>query len=79
MPGYVSKARQCFQNKMPDKPQCCPYKAPPKVYGASAKEKLPEEKPPALDKKWINLAQQVIGVCLYYSRAIPYMGRHERL
>ena len=55
---------------MPAKPVHSPYKAPRRVYGKAAKDTIKEDGSPKLDEKKVNLIQQVVGVCLYYGRAV---------
>ena len=68
--GYVSKLRQRFSYKMPKKPQHSPYRAPKKVYGAAAQDTILSDDLAKLNEDQIKLIQQVIGVCLYYGRAV---------
>ena len=70
MKGYVKKLRQRFNHKTPTKPVHSPYKATPKVYGADAQNTITEDTSPKLKDKDVNIVQQVVGVCLYYGRAI---------
>ena len=70
MKGYVTKLRQRFNHKMPSKPVHSPYKAAPKIYGADAQKTIIEDVSPKLTDKGINIVQQVVGICLYYGRAI---------
>ena len=55
---------------MPTKPQHSPYRAPKKVYGAAAQDTIVPDDSAKLNKEQIKLIQQVIGVCLYYGRAV---------
>ena len=55
---------------MPHTPQHRPYRAPEKVYGAAAQDAIPPDETAKLDDNKIKLTQQVIGVCLYYGRAV---------
>ena len=41
-----------------------------KIYGAATQNTIQENTSPNLSGKGINIVQQVIGVCLYYGRAI---------
>ena len=52
------------------KPVYSPYRAPKKVYGKEAQNTIKEDTSPKLDAKQINIIQQVVGVCLYYGRAV---------
>ena len=55
---------------MPHTPQHRPYRAPEKVYGAAAQDAIPPDETAKLDEEKIKLIQQVIGVYLYYGRAV---------
>ena len=70
MVGYVTKLRQSFNHKMPSRPVHSPYRAPKKVYGKTAQDTIKEDKSPKLSDKEVNIVQQVVGVCLYYGRAV---------
>ena len=70
MNGYTSKLRQRFSHKMPKKPQHSPYRAPKKVYGTAAQDTIVLDDSAKLNDNQITLIQQVIGVCLYYGRAV---------
>ena len=70
MKGYVTKLRQRFNHKTPLKPVHSPCKAAPKIYGADAQNAIKEDVAPKLIDKGINIVQQVVGICLYYGRAM---------
>ena len=70
MQGYVAKLRQRFNHKAPSKPVHSPYKAPKRVYGKDAQNAIPEDDTPELDDEKVNLIQQIVGVCMYYGRAV---------
>ena len=70
MNGYVRKLRQSFSHKMPQKTQHSSYRAPKKVYGAVAQDTIVPDDSAKLNEDQIKLIQQVIGVCLYYGRAV---------
>merc|ERR1712194_851263 len=55
---------------MPMKQQHSPYRAPKKVYGAAAQDTIVPDDSTELNDDQIKLIQQVIGVCLYYGRAV---------
>ena len=70
MPGYVRKALVRFQHPVPKKPEHQPYESAKPAYGAKvqyAKEVLDSPKLNKEDKKFV---QQVIGVFLFYGRAV---------
>ena len=70
MSGYVSKLRTRFNHRLPRKPVHSPYKARPKVFGGAAPYILEDIESPKLNEEGFNLIQQVIGVCVYYARAV---------
>jgi hypothetical protein len=70
MNGYVSNLRQRFSHKMPKPPQCSPYNAHKKVYGAAAQNTIVPDDTAKLNDEQIKLIKQVIGVCLYYDRVV---------
>ena len=55
---------------MPKVPQHSPYKAPEKVYGATAQDIIVPDDTAKINDDQIKLIQQVTGVCLYYGRAV---------
>ena len=70
MPGYIEKALLRFGHEPPDKPQMQPYPHTLPTYGAKVQYAKPlDESPPAMkaEEKYIR---QVIGVLLYYGRAV---------
>ena len=70
MKAYIKKLRQHFNHKLPKKPVHSRFKAAPKVYGAKAQNTVKEEVSSKLSDDGINIVQQIVGVCLYYVRAI---------
>ena len=69
MPGYVRRALARFQHKAPRSPQHSPHPCAKIHYGAKiqfAKESITTDMTP-IQLKW---CQQVIGVFLFYARAI---------
>ncbi len=55
---------------MPKRPQHSPYRTTPRVYRKSAQDTIPDKESPILDEKRKRNVQQVIGIILYYGRAI---------
>ena len=55
---------------MPKKPQHSPYRAPKKVYGNVTHDTIVPDDSAKLNDNQITLIQQVIGVFLYYGRAV---------
>jgi len=70
MPGYVEKALQRFQHIAPTRPQHAPHAWIPPQYGVQTQMTAPIDTSPNLDKTQIKRLQQIIGVFLYYSRAL---------
>ena len=70
MPGYIAKALIRFAHPTPNKPQHQPHPHTERSYGATIQyAKNPDDSPllPAEGKTFI---QQVLGVLLYYGRAV---------
>ncbi len=70
MPSYVEKALQRFQHTTPTWPQHAPHAWIPPQYGAHTQLTAPIDTSPNLDKTQIKRLQQIIGVFLYYGRAL---------
>ena len=70
MIGHVTKLRQQFNHKMPSSPVHSPYRAPKKMCDKAEQDTIKEDKSPKLDAEEVNIVQQVVGVCLYYGRAV---------
>lgn len=70
MPGYVEKALQRFQHITPTWPQHAPHAWIPPQYGATTQLTNPIDDSPNLDKTQTKRLQQIIGVFLYYGRAL---------
>jgi hypothetical protein len=69
MPGYVKKNLARFNHIAPDRPQNSPHPWTAPIY--STKQQMAEkDNTPKLNKDKITLLQQIIGVYLYYARAI---------
>ncbi len=70
MPGYIARAMARFAHPAPAKPQHQPHPHTERTYGATIQyAKAPDTSPalPATNKTYI---QQVLGVLLYYGRAV---------
>ena len=70
MPGYITKALAQFAHPAPKKPQHQPHPHMERTYGATIQyAKAPDTAPPlpATNKTYI---QQVLGVLIYYGRAV---------
>ena len=70
MPGYIDKVRQRFKHQMPNKPQHSPFQPQPRKFGAAAQDPIDEDITPTIDKERITRIQQVVGMVLYYARAV---------
>ena len=71
MPGYVEKALlNHFVYKMPPRPQHAPHAWLKPTYGAALQYTAPEDTSTPLDANGIKHLQEIIGVLLYYARAI---------
>ena len=70
MPGYCHKARQHFQHKHPHKRQDQPYPHMARTCGAKHQYVDDPDQSPPLNKQDKAFIQEVIGVFLYYTRAV---------
>eukprot|EP00804_Cyclotella_cryptica_P015214 CCRYP_000732-RA/>CCRYP_000732-RA protein AED:0.36 eAED:0.36 QI:0/0/0/1/0/0/2/0/501 len=70
MPGYCHKAGQCFRHKIPTKPQDQPYPHTPRTYGDKQQYVDDPDQSAPLNKQDTTFIQEVIGVFLYYARAV---------
>jgi hypothetical protein len=70
MPGYCEKAGQRFHHSKPNKPQHQPYPSAPRTYGNIQQFCNSADTSPALGKQQKTFVQEVIGVFLYYARAV---------
>ena len=67
---YVKKALQRFEHPPPKKTQHAPSKWTAPQYGASIQMCELEDESPELKKAMIKRLQEIIGVLLYYARAV---------
>lgn len=70
MPGYIERALLRFQHPTPLQPEDPPRPWQKPQYGAKIQYTSAHDSTPALDATQTNHLQQVIGVLLYYARAI---------
>jgi Reverse transcriptase (RNA-dependent DNA polymerase) len=70
MPNYVSKALQRFNHQAPLVPQLSPHAWTKPVYGASTQFTAPADTTAPLTPPQVTRPQEIIGVFLYYARAI---------
>eukprot|EP00804_Cyclotella_cryptica_P025153 CCRYP_013001-RF/>CCRYP_013001-RF protein AED:0.36 eAED:0.32 QI:0/-1/0/1/-1/0/1/0/447 len=70
MPGYCQKAGQRFRHNFPTRPQHQPYPHTPRTYGAKQQYVEDPDLSTPLNKQDTTFVQEVIGVFLYYARAV---------
>lgn len=70
MPGYIEKALQRFQHIKPIKPQHSPHVWNKPTYGATQQMTAEADQGIPLEKTEITRLQQIVGVLLYYARAV---------
>ena len=70
MPGYWQKAGQRFHHPAPTKQQHQPHPHAPRTYGATQQFAETQHNSPLLNKTDKIFVQEVIGVFLYYARAV---------
>ena len=70
MPGYLNKVRQRFDHKTPPKPQHSPFKPQPRKFGTAAQEPIDDDTTKKIDSERKKRIQQIIGMILYYARAV---------
>lgn len=70
MPGYVQNALTRFQHEMPKRPQHQPHKHIAPAYGAKVQYAAGQDESRPLSKQEKTFVQQVVGVFLYYGRAV---------
>ena len=69
MPGYIEKLQARYSHEMPSRPQHSPYRAPPKIYGATTQDTIPDNESAKVDEKRVKVVQQVVGGVLCYTTA----------
>ena len=72
MLGYCEKAGQRFHHSKPTKPQHQPYPSTPHTYGQKQQFCDSADSSPALSNDRKTFVQEVVGVFLYYARAVDY-------
>jgi len=70
MPGYIAKALQRFQHPAPNRLQHAPHAWIPPQYGTKTQFTNPIDATPPMDIPQTKRLQQIIGVLLYYARAL---------
>jgi len=72
MPGYVEKALKRFAHSPPTKQEDSLHHADPIIYGQKKQCAKDHDPSNPLDEKGIKRLQEIVGVLLYYARAIDY-------
>jgi len=70
MPGYCERAGQRFHHRLPTKRQDQPHPHVEPTYGAKQQFAADDDTSPKLTKEEKTYIQEVIGVFLYYARAV---------
>ena len=74
----LKKILQCFQHAVPARRQDSPYHAPRRKYDAAAQNPLTEDTSGKINKKRVNIIQQVIGGVLYSARSTVAVSATHR-
>jgi len=69
MPGYIGNALTKYQHPHPTVPQHAPYKTTTIQHGAEV-QTVDEDKSPPLTPEQIKRVQNIVGMLLYYERAV---------
>ena len=70
MPGYVERALQTLQHPLPTRAQYAPHAWAAPTYGAKIQYAEDDDTSPPLSPKALTRLQQIVGIFLYYARAI---------
>ncbi len=70
MPGYIARALQHFRHPTPARPEHSPHAWQPPSYGATTQLALAPDTSDTLDPAARRQVEEVIGVLLYYARAV---------
>jgi len=70
MPGYIERALQRFKHPKPTRAQDSPHAYQKPMYGAKTQYAPSADETPALDAADQKRVQEVLGVLLYYGRAV---------
>ena len=70
MPDYCQKRLSMISTQKPKKPQHQPYPHVEPTYGAKQQFSQPEDQSPSLNADDKTFIQEVVGVFLYYARAV---------
>jgi hypothetical protein len=70
MPGYIENALIRFSHKLPNKPQLQPHPHTIPTYGATVQYTKADNVSPSATNAEGKYIRQVIGILLYYGRAV---------
>ena len=70
IPGYLRHALARFEHPMPTQPEYAPHVHPKRQYGAKQQMTSDPDLSPAVNLKDQKLVREVVGVLLFYARAI---------
>ena len=70
MPGYIERALARFAHPAPTRPEYAPHDWNKPQYGAPVQLTTEPDTSAALSKQGIKLVQEIVGVLLYFARAI---------
>jgi hypothetical protein len=70
MPGYVAKALLRFHHVVATRPQHSPHAWQAPAYGVATQLTAPNDDSPLLNAEGVTRIQEIIGVLLYYARAV---------
>jgi hypothetical protein len=70
LPSYVAKALQRFNHPIPARPQHAPHECVPPQYGAKTQPTASIDTSPRLGASGISPLQDIIGVFVFYARAV---------
>jgi Reverse transcriptase (RNA-dependent DNA polymerase) len=73
MPGYIERALLRFQHPTPAEPEQSPHECPVPEYGKKTQYAPDPDLSPALDLSETKRVQEVLGMLLYYARAVDPM------
>ena len=70
MPNYVKRALQRFQHPNPKLSQYASHQCTLPNYGAAKQLATPLDTSPPIPEEWKRRIQKIVGIFLYYSRAV---------
>ena len=73
MPNYVTKALQKFQHIAPKRAQYAPHQWTRPNYGSKKQLETTLDTSPPIPEEQNHRIQQIVGIFLYYYRALDYI------